>query len=293
LSAADDTWARAALAAGRAAGLRYRLALPREAMRGVGGSWLGTRSGASLDFQDYRDYHPGDDLRHIDWNVYARSDREVVKLFREEVAPHADIVLDGSRSMRLEGTDKGRAALMLAAALAAAAENARCSHAVWTAGARVAPLEGSRREVGAWRPPAFDEGVSPEAGLSRGARPWRRRGVRVFVSDLLWPAEPEAVVRRLADGAAALTVIQVLAGEEESPALRGQHRLLDVESGDRVDVFVDASACAVYEAALRRHRDGWSRACRSAGARFVTVTAERLLEDGRMPALEKSGVVGS
>jgi uncharacterized protein (DUF58 family) len=287
----EEADAREALAAGRTLGLRYRLALPREAMRGYGGSRLGARTGTSLDFQEYRDYHPGDDLRHLDWNVYARSDREVVKLFREEVAPHVDIVVDGSRSMCLEGTGKGGATLALTAALAVAAENARCSHAVWIAGARIAPLEGSRRGVEAWRTPVLDDRAPPDAGVSRGARPWRRRGVRVFVSDLLWPAEPAVVVRRLAEGAASLTVIQLLADEEEAPSLRGQHRFEDVESGESLDVFADSAACAAYETALGRHREGWSRACRGAGARFLTVTAERLVENGRLSALERCGIV--
>ena len=288
---AAQSTAREALLAGRSLGLRYRLALPREAMRGQSGVRLGTQVGASLDFHDYLDYHPGDDLRHLDWNVYARSDKEIIKLFREEVSPHVDLVLDVTRSMGLEGTSKAEAALTLAAVFALAAENAHCSHAVWTAGARVALLQGSRGDVAAWQVPAFDDRASPDEGLARFTAAWRRHGVRVFVSDLLWPAEPVAAVRRLADGAASLTVIQLLAQEEESPALRGQHRFQDVESDEFLDVFADASACAGYEAALARHREGWSRACRSVGARFVTVTAEGLVDNGRLPELERCGLL--
>lgn len=287
----SDMTAREALLAGRTTGLRYRLALPREAMRGQNGARLGTQAGSSLDFHDYRDYQPGDDLRHLDWNVYARSDKEIIKLFREEVTPHLDIVLDGSRSMRLEGTRKAEAALTLTAACCMAADNAHCGHAAWLAGNRVLELAGSRGDPALWQVPAFDEGVSPHEGLLRFAPMWRRHGVRVFISDLLWPAEPLAVLRRLADGAASLTVIQLLAQEEERAELRGQHRFQDVESGEQLDVFVDASACAAYDAALARHRESWSTACRSLGATFVTVTSEYLVKEGRIPALERCGLL--
>ncbi len=276
---------------GRALGLRYRLALPRAALRGRNGVRLGVGAGASLDFHDYRDYHPGDDLRHLDWSVYARSDKEVVKLFREEVAPHVDVVLDGSRSMRLEGTPKAAAAAALAAACAAAADNAHCGHTLWVAGGRVEELAGSRGDPAAWAEPLFDAAASPDAALLHAPPAWRRHGVRVLISDLLWSADPVAVVRRLAEGAAALTVIQLLAHEEESPELRGPCRLEDVETGACADLLVDATACAAYVAALARHREGWIAACRGCGAAFAAVTAERLAEGGRLVALETCGLL--
>lgn len=286
-----DAMGRAAFSAGRALGLRYRLALPREAMRGPSGARLGTLAGASLDFHDYRDYQPGDDLRHLDWNVYARSDKEIVKLFREEVSPRLDVVLDGSRSMRLEGTGKAAAALTLAAACAVAAENAHCAHEVWLAGARVEALAGSRDDPGVWQVPEFADACVPDEGLLRASPRWRRHGIRVFVSDLLWPAEPESALRRLADGAASLTVVQLLAREEETPEARGQYRFQDVETDERLDVFADAAACASYAAALARHRERWSRACRQFGASFVTVTDEKATEGGRLRALEQCGLL--
>ena len=119
---------------GLALGSAFRLALPREAMRGLGGARAGAAAGSSLDFLDFREYHPGDDLRRLDWSVYARTDREVVKLYREEVFPRLDIVLDASRSMDLPGTAKASSALALCGALAAAAANAGCAAALWTAG---------------------------------------------------------------------------------------------------------------------------------------------------------------
>src|SRR5881275_782016 len=119
------------LAEGELAAVRYALGVPRSAPVGMVGSTLGHRAGSSLEFKDHRVYEPGDDLRHIDWNAFARTNQLTIKLFREEVTPHIDVVLDASRSMDLEDMEKGGAAAALAAFFAGAAARAGYSHAVW------------------------------------------------------------------------------------------------------------------------------------------------------------------
>ncbi|HMX28251.1 MAG TPA: DUF58 domain-containing protein, partial [Blastocatellia bacterium] len=125
---------------GERVGMRYALAVPRTTSATLAGLQMGQRAGSSLEFKDHRDYQPGDDLRRIDWNAFARSDKLTVKLFREEISPHLDVVLDGSRSMAVEPGAKAHAATALAAALAVAAENAGYSHAAWLAREWCAPI---------------------------------------------------------------------------------------------------------------------------------------------------------
>ena len=262
---------RNALPTGAALGAAFRLSLPREAMRGRDGARAGAASGASLDFLDFRDYHPGDDLRRLDWGVYARTDREVVKLYREEVLPRLDIVLDTSRSMDLPGTGKAYAALSLCAALAAAAANAGCAATLWTAGAAVERVEGSDPHL--WPPPAFDSPLPPAEGLRRERNRFHRHGIRMLVSDLLFPEEPAALLKPLSDGAAAVFVAQLLAPEELDPADIGPRRLYDVESGATLDVVLDEAALATYRAALASHRARWQEACRAHGATLVLFDA--------------------
>src|ERR1043166_6744305 len=110
-----DASLQQALRDGEKLGLRYALQVPQVAASGWTGTRTGRRSGSSIDFQDYREYQPGDDLRFIDWGIYARTDRLTVKLFREEVTPHLDLVVDGSLSMNLESSAKGIATAQLAA----------------------------------------------------------------------------------------------------------------------------------------------------------------------------------
>jgi uncharacterized protein (DUF58 family) len=77
----------------------YQLGLPRTPGSGRSGELLGRGTGTSLEFQEYREYMPGDDIRHLDWSAYARSDSLMVRLYREEISPRMDVLLDVSRSM--------------------------------------------------------------------------------------------------------------------------------------------------------------------------------------------------
>ena len=258
---------RPAFLQGLALGSAFRLSLPREAMRGLGGARAGAAAGSSLDFLDFREYHPGDDLRRLDWSVYARTDREVVKLYREEVFPRLDIVLDASRSMDLPGTAKASSALSLCGALAAAAANAGCAAALWTAGESVRRVEGaSGAEPAAWPLPALDSPAPPAEGFARERPAFPRAGIRAFVSDLLFPDDPATVLRPLSDGAAAVWVLQVLAPDEADPAPLGPRRLVDVETGAALDAVLDETALSSYRAALAAHRARWEDAARRHGA---------------------------
>ncbi|MGH8024721.1 MAG: DUF58 domain-containing protein, partial [Limisphaerales bacterium] len=198
-----DPTIRQALTAGEKLGLRYALQIPQMASSG-GGARSGRRAGSSIDFQDYRDYHPGDDLRFIDWGIYARSDRLTIKLFREEVAPHLDLVLDGSRSMGLEQSRKAEGAALLSALLATSAANAQCSQAVWLSGEGFQRLPNDTLSPSAWEKLAWESGRTPQQSLEIVPPRFRRMGVRVLVSDLLWAGEPLSLLRRLREGAAAL-----------------------------------------------------------------------------------------
>lgn len=273
-------------------GSARRLRLPRDSMRGSTGGRLGVSAGSSLDFHDYREYHPGDDLRHLDWGVYARSDKEIVKLYREEVEPKLDIVLDTSASMDLADTRKGDASLMLAAALGAAALGSACTPSLWLAGKLLEPSPSPRgASPEEWRVNGFGEASSPYDAMVGAAPSFRRNGIRVFISDLLWPGEPATALARLVDGASALFVVQLLAASEEEPPEHGRYRLDDVETGETLDVFLDGPALETYRATLAAHRERWSRACAAAGAVFTSITDRDVVSDTRLEALERAGLL--
>jgi uncharacterized protein (DUF58 family) len=265
---------RQALRAGEQLGLRYALQIPQVAASGQAGTRSGRRAGSSIDFQDYREYQPGDDLRFIDWGIFARSDRLTVKLFREEVTPHLDLILDGSRSMNLEDTAKGVAAAQLAALLAAAAANAQCSQAVWLSGEGFLRLQNDTLTPSAWENLELSGKRTPEESFHISPPKFRRLGVRVFISDLLWPGEPVPLLRRLRDGAAALFVVQLLAREDADPPGHGNLRVVDSETGDEREIYIDSAVAGQYQENLAQLQQSWSDACRQCGAQMTTIIAE-------------------
>ncbi len=238
-----------------------------------------------MEFRDYRDYQLGDDLRHIDWNAFARSDQLSVKLFREEITPHVDVVLDVSRSMALEDTAKARATLALTALLVTAAANAGFGHAAWLMGADLRPVpNGSARPV-AWGDFELDHRGSPAQLLAQGTPAWRPRGVRVLVSDLLWVGEPLLALKQFTEGAATAVVIQLLAETDANPPEEGALRLVDSETEQMREIQVDSIIVRRYREALSRHQQNWHQACRQSGAIFTTIIAETLLREWKLDEL--------
>jgi len=271
-----DSTLQQALRDGERLGARYALQVPQVAAGGWTGSRAGRRSGSSIDFQDYREYQPGDDLRFIDWGIYARSDRLNVKLFREEVTPHLDLILDGSRSMNLEKTAKATAAAQLAGLLATAAANAQCTHAVWVSGEGFQRLPNDTLPPSAWEKLELNSRRTPEQSYEILPPKFRRLGVRVFVSDLLWAGNPQAILRRLREGAAELFVVQLLAREDAEPPGHGNIRVTDSETGEETEIYIDSAVARNYAENLARWQQSWSDACRQCGAHMTTLIAEDL-----------------
>ena len=273
------------LIAGEQTGLRYALALPQATLAGQRGEKLGRHAGSSVDFQDYRDYQPGDDLRHIDWNAYARTDQLTVKLFREEVQPHLDLILDTSSSMALTDSPKAHALHELAALFATAAANARCSHAVWVTG------EGFQRVANDTQPPSA-WGEIPLGGArsfeeSHGLLPprLRRQGIRIVISDLFWPGDPLPTLRKLTEGAAAVTLVQLLAPADLEPPKPGNVQLEDSETGETLSLYIDTTIQEQYRKTLQRLQQSWDHAAQQTGAELVTLIANNL--QGSLRSLEE------
>lgn len=255
----------------------YRLALPTTALAGRSGDRMGRGTGASLEFTDFRDYVVGDDLRHVDWRAYARTDALKVRLFREEVAPHLDVVVDLSGSMAATPGKAGATADLADAFV----ELAACSGSK----ARAFAAGGGAFEPGHAPAPA---GPGPAALAPR--RPLRPRGLRVVVSDFLVRDDPAPRLRALAAGGAHLYVVQLLDPWELEPDLEGATTLVDAEDGARLDLDLASDAVARYRARLGRLREDVSRATRGVGGSYALVVAADLATMFRR-ALAPQGIV--
>jgi uncharacterized protein (DUF58 family) len=258
--------------------------MPRTPIGGRVGERLGTGTGSSLEFQDYRPYAPGDDLRHVDWAAYARSEMLAVRLYREEVSPRIDLVLDTSRSIQV--TDgKLRAFAALSALLACACASTLADSRILTrAGAPSEPLhtpEDIERHL------SFERNVS---ALEEGHLSFRRRSLRIVVSDFLFPHDPDSLISRLARDSASLAIVQLTLREEAEPDAEGGRRLIDVEGRGELDLVIDAPAVQQYRASFNRLRLGLSAAARRAGARYAHLLCETPLREAAR-ALAAAGVL--
>ncbi len=267
---------RNALETGERLGSRYSLSIPRTALTGATGTRVGSAPGSSLEFREFRDYQPGDDLRRIDWGAYARSDRLIVRIYHEEVAPHAEILIDTSRSMELAGSAKASTTVTLASLLAVAAANTGCTYRTWVGGDGFQPVPDGSGPPSAWRQLSFDnDGSLLDAYRSAPPR-LRGRSVRIVLSDLLWLGDPLALLQPLAHDAAGLVIVQILAQSDMAPVQRGNATLVDCETGEEHKIFIDAATERRYAAAYTTHVRAWHEACRRVGAQLLTVNADAL-----------------
>lgn len=243
---------------------KTRLSLRRP--RGVSpGGHLARRTGASLEFADHRPYQPGDDLRLVDWAVYARHRKLVTKVFSREVEAPLYILLDSSRSMGLG--EKLWFSKRLAAALCFLAFRSGDRFGVYpfreNLEYRGRPRRGKTALVRAFSKLSAltAEGRTSLAGsLADWAQSVTEPGLSVVVSDFLAPGFAEGL-RALRHGRHAVAAIQVLAKGDVSPAVSGEVRLLDVEEHRTKPLVLGRSAQRAYQEALRRWNQGLAEIC--------------------------------
>jgi uncharacterized protein (DUF58 family) len=251
----------------------FRLAVPRTPIGGRIGARLGAGTGSSLEFQDYRPYAPGDDLRHVDWAAYARSEVLAVRLYREEVAPRVDLVVDSSRSMAV--TARKRVAYeeilgLLACACAATAADSRIITTAAVQPHRLQAPEDIER---------FLDCEDSHSALEEAHLPFRLRSLRVVISDFLFPHDADALLTRLARDSALLFIVQLTLPEEAEPTVEGGRRLVDVEGRGELDLVIDEAAIRDYRARFSRLRLGLTGTARRLGARFAHVVAGTPVRD--------------
>lgn len=270
-----------------ALGRAHRLLPGSQPRRGTPGQRFGRGAGSSLEFQELRDYQVGDDLRHVDWRSYARTEQLHTRMYREEVAATFELILDGSRSMALTPA-KRDATRWVCAFLAAAAEPDFALRAVLaTDPPRPLPVEVLAQQD---LPGVDFDGRQPLDSLPlQGVL--RPGSVRVVVSDFLFPHDAPALVDRLGRGAGALLLVAVLDAEERDPGLHGSVILHEVETGARRELSVDERLLNRYRERLARLWAGLDREARVRGALAVQLDAEAAPEVLVADGLVRTGVV--
>ena len=262
----------------------------RSAAGSLAGGHRGPLRGASVEFRQHRPYTPGDDPRHLDWRVLARTDRPVVREFDEETNLRCLLVIDAGGSMAYR--DKRDHAARLAAAVAYLLLSAGESVGVGVAAAGglrhwVAPAAGSPHlsgVLGALDRAAPDPAPTDWPAAARGVVDrLGRRAVVVLVTDALAPvADLRDALARLRHGRHAVTVLRVLHDDEQSFPFTTWTRLRGL-SGDGSHVCDPATARAAYLANFAAHRRDLRAACVAAAADLHEFTTE----DAVVPAVSR------
>jgi len=275
---------------------RLQLATRRPLSGRLSGEHRSRRHGSSLDFADYREYHPGDDFRRIDYHLLARLDVLALKLFEADDDLHVRLLVDTSASMATG--DKLAQAARLAGALGFVSLVRRDSVSVHTmpamSGANSAPRFSGRNAAAS----LFAHLESLEAGgttpfvhaaanlLGRPGPP----GLTIVFSDLLTPEWNTAISRLPARGGD-VVVVQVLHGEELDPTDAGDLDLIDRETGARVPVSLSDATRSEYRTLVSRWLDEVALRCRSVDAGYMLVLDDEDIEPMLLAAWRHEGLL--
>lgn len=251
----------------------YRINLDATSSAGTIGLKEGRETGSSVEIQDFRDYAPGDDPRRIDWLAYGRTDRLVVRLFREEVSPFFDVVVDTSASMGIADGRKRALCTELCQWLYHSAKIQAVPVRLFAAGPELTRLEGPEQID-------FDESESILfTSPTRAGAALRRASVRLLLTDFMAPADPAVVLRTLSAGCGTLIVVHVLGPWESDPQLEGPAVLDAVETARRVDLNLDSRVVERYRAKLRALTGVVRDEMFKCGGVYIGLIADRTLED--------------
>lgn len=256
------------------------------------------RKGSGVEFRDYRPYVAGDDLRYVDWNIYSRLDRLLLKLFVEEEDLCVHLLLDASASMTFGRPSKLEYGLRAAGALAYIGLANLERVALGLFGDGVATSLRPRRGRGQILPLLeFLSGVQPlgptdlRASLEEYALRATVPGVAVVISDLLDPGGFEVGLRALLRRRFEVFLLHLVAEEELQPDLRGDLRLVDAEGGASREMTVDGPALKAYRARLHGFFADVERFCLRHRVDYVRASTAVPFDDLILRHLRQGGFV--
>lgn len=273
----------------------------------IKGERRSSKRGTSIEFADYRNYVHGDDLRRVDWNIFARLERPFIKLFEEEEDLAVHLLLDCSASMdypRVGEDDynldhhKFRFAQRVAAGLAhlslGSGDNLNIVPVGYAQKSGVKTIRGRGRTLellsylGELRAEAkFDLNEMLKDYAARLTRP----GLALILSDLLSPTGYQDGVSALQARGCDVAIIHILSPEEVQPTLTGDLQLIDSESGTQQSVSLDDSMRQLYTRRLLAWRDEIGAYCLKRGLHYASVETSLPWEALILFELRRLGVV--
>ena len=241
---------------------RLRLAMGHKASMNLTGNRKSVQKGSSMEFSDFREYMPGDDIRRIDWNAYGRLDRFYVKEYMEEKEAVVSILINTSASMDYGANKKSDLACLLAAAFAYLGINNMDRVWLYDMQKMQSPFSasGGKRalsQITTWLEQLSFDGIVAIDEVIRQL-PAKGPGITILISDFLQESLLEhtqetlgKLLRFLDYRKQKAILLQVLAAEELSVELTGTRNLIDMENQSTLRLTLDTKSIQAYEKALQ------------------------------------------
>lgn len=265
--------------------------------QGQSGGRKSSAKGSSVEFSDFREYLPGDDIRRIDWNVYGRLDKLYIKQFMEEKEAWYHIFLDASGSMKYGEQKKSVMAQRLAAVFVwlVLGQLDRVEVLTFQGGSlgKTSPVigRGSFQKLLRELEQVSFGGTTRINGAVRRSN-LRGKGICILISDFLEDDGLEDALRYMAYKRQEVYLIQVLAREELEFDEEGTLELLDMEDGGSVRVTMNRQSIRMYRETLESHNSRLQRMAKRYGCVYQQVAADDDLEKIVFEALKQKGLFG-
>lgn len=231
-----------------------------------------------MDFQDHKDYSPGDDPRHINWQAYARTGNYTMKQYREEVRPTVDIILDASNSMFYDSEKQHRCAELLYLSFVNANKLGADVSCHLISGAKAILIPPQRITSQHWIseiPILEDHKTTSVPDLHRlNLRP---SSIRVFISDLLYEGDPAPIIQPLIERQGRPIILIPYLNSESNPNWSGNYDFIDPEEGSKHVHRIDSATLKNYVKQYKAHFDLWIQAFQKHHFPFARVSAHKPL----------------
>lgn len=272
-----------------------KLAMHIRLDKGLSGGRKSSAKGSSVEFSDFREYLPGDDIRRVDWNVYGRLGKLYVKQFMEEKEAFYHIFLDTSASMDFGEEKKSVMALRLSAVFAwlVLKQLDRVEILTLQNGhlGKTSPVIGRssfKRLLKELEQVSFEGDTRINEAVKKCSP--GGRGVCILISDFLDPYGIDEAIRYLTYKRQEIFLIQVLAREEVEFDGEGTLALDDMETGEQVRVTVTRQTIRAYEEALTAHTQALQRLAKRYGCAYLQVISDEELEKVIFQTLKQKGI---
>jgi uncharacterized protein (DUF58 family) len=256
------------------------------------------KRGSGVEFADHRLYTPGDDFRFIDWNIYQRFGRLLVRLYEEEEDLSIYFIIDCSASMGFGGQKKFDQARRLCAALAyVGLANLDRVTLVGASGDSPDSMPGTRGKGRIFKVFRYLEGLEPNGttdlstSLKKFAAQQKRRGLALLISDLYDPAGFEGGINVLRYNKFEPYVLHVVDERESHPDLLGDVSVYDCETGERREVTVTDQVLRRVQAAHREYDQRIERFCTGRQVPYFRASIDVPFDELVLNVLRRGGLV--